>query len=148
MAIVNRDAEFGTKIKGNKGGCQYPLPHKCDGDKGVQVHHVRPVGYCDKLDVDPNYAYNGLSICKIAHVSEDGVHPDTAEALKKYRGNGVKGDRDAFKRMSDVRKEKLAERVIYWDPKADRPMDMLAIRNTQKAENSGKWHWPFSNRKK
>lgn len=142
-AIVQRDIEFGAKIKGNKGGCQATWKHHCNGDKQVNVHHRLPVGYCSRLGIDPNrYPTNGVTLCENAHVGDNGIHPDVAEAKRNYAK-----DRKSFDKMTKVRSDKLDERVIYWNDEHGRVLEALAIRATQKAEDSGKWKWPSAKRK-
>ena len=50
-AIVERDQEVGIKLKGNKGGCQWPYPHDCNGDKRVNVHHSLPEMYQRRMRI-------------------------------------------------------------------------------------------------
>lgn len=139
-AIQERDKEHGIKLEGNKNNCQWPYKHNCSGK--IHIHHIRPQQYSYFLGVDPDFAENGISICDKVHIGDLGVHPDTAEAKRKF----VKGDRDAFEKLQKERKEKLEERTIYWNPTHDRELDIIALRNTQKAEKKG-WFWPKKKKK-
>lgn len=104
--------------------CQAPWKHECKGR--LEIHHVLPQGYAKKFGVDPDFIENGITLCQNAHVGREGVHPDTAQAFEEY-----KTDKKAFKKMIEKRKQKLEERVIYWNDEHDRPMQVVALKRTQ-----------------
>jgi hypothetical protein len=128
--IRERDQEYGIKL--NKGGCQFPEGHDCNGDKQtLQVHHVRPQRYMGLFGANPDYAENGISLCEHSHQGK--VHPDMREARQGYGQ-----DKNSYNKVFDQRAEKLKRGEIYWDDSWDRPMGTLAVRNTQRAERDGK----------
>ena len=130
MAVLNRD--------GKK--CNLPAEHDCSGQ--LQVHHLLPQGYCGLLDIDPDFAENVLTICKNSHVGNmDSIHPDIAEALQNYHT-----DPKAIERVMEQRAELMANQEIYWNPKWDRQMTAVAVRNTQRAKEKG-WFLPERNGK-
>ena len=150
-AIHERDQKFGIKNHGNKGSCQFPTPHECNGNDEKNIHHVLPQRYALRHGVDPDFPENGLDICTNAHIKGwkvngkelDPIHPDT----KRARLSFGRGDKDAFKKMEKERDEKIDEKVPYWNTTHDRAMQTLAVRNTQKAKRFG-WMFPERGKKK
>lgn len=132
-AIINRD----------KGVCQAPFKHVCRGNEEIpeenrvlQVHHILPQRYCEVVGIEnPDFAENGLTLCKPAHVGPNGIHPDIASARSQ----------EDFKRIFVERNEKLKRREVYWDTSHDRQMHVLAVKNTQIALKGG---WVFPERRK
>lgn len=95
----------------------------------LQVHHISPRGYSLRLNINPNYSENLITLCTKMHVGHiDSIHPDTYQAKMTYAG-----EQDSYHKMNIARREKLDNREIYWNPAYDRPMSMIAVRNTQKA---------------
>jgi len=116
----------------DKNKCQFPGPHNCSGR--LEVHHVLPQRYCSELNIDPDFAENGITVCESAHQGE--IHPDMRKAKKEYWR-----DKKAFKKAFSLRDELLGSREIYWDPSHDRQMSAVAVRNTQRARKEG-WELP------
>jgi hypothetical protein len=103
----------------------------------LEVHHILPQGYSKRVNIDPDYPENLITLCKTMHTGHpDGIHPDTLQARETYRGQ-----KDSYRKMIDVRKEILNERRPYWNTTYDRPMSVIAVRNTQKARKNG-WIFP------
>jgi hypothetical protein len=120
--------------------CQFPAPHDCNEKEGLEVHHILGQRYLRRLKVDPDYPENTISVCKNAHRRV--IHPDMEEARRRY---GM--DKDAYKKAFTARNDKLNKRQVYWNDQEDRPMQVVATRNTQKAEERG-WRFPWSRRKR
>lgn len=133
-AIVERDQIVGIKLEGNKNGCQFPYPHDCSGR--IHVHHFLPEMYQRAMGIpNPDTPDVAISLCDNIHVGKEGIrlngpHPDQPHYLDAYR----RGDKEAFKKMQHDRKEKIEEKVIYWNPVHDREFMVIARRNNQKFE--------------
>lgn len=140
-ALNERDTKYGVEIKGNKGSCQFPFPHKCNGDQGTHLHHILPQRYALTYGVNPDFATNGIRICKGVHIENSDkdivIHPDTREAKKAYNA----GNKKAYDEMMEDRKAKIEEKTPYWNYHYDRPMQVVALKNTQKASIFG-WFFP------
>lgn len=127
-------------------GCDRREPHRIpariderEARGGIlQVHHILPQSFSDRpaIGINPNFPENMLTLCKPAHIGETGVHPDTYEAMLQYR----QGNKQAYKEMSQARSALLDQRQIYWDDSHDRQLQVMAIRNTQRAKRDG-WVW-------
>lgn len=115
-------------IDRDEGKCQFPEPHECD-IAHPQVHHITPQHYAATVfpKLNPDVSTNGITLCKNAHVGKDGVHPDTFQALQKYRS----GEKSAFAQMAADRQQKLKGRTIYWVDKWDRIFHAKALMNDQ-----------------
>lgn len=137
LAIITRDKEYGIKI--NKGGCQWPEEHAdCNGNLEVDVHHVVPQHYSQRMGIDPDFDENAITLCTNRHrKAPDSVHPDVFSALNEYR----EGNKEAFKDMARDRQELLKNKHKYWDDTHDHQFHVLAVRNTQRAKKEG-WVWP------
>ncbi len=141
-AIVERDRTVGIKIEGNKNGCQFPYKHKCSGK--IHVHHWLPEEFQKAMGIpDPDQPYLAISLCDAIHIGKEGQqkggpHPDQPGYLDEYR----KGNKDAFKKMQNDRRDKITEKVPYWNPDHDREYAVLAIRNTQRMEEKKPRWWP------
>ncbi len=135
-ALRNRDLMF--EISGNKGGCQFPLPHSCNGNRRKEEHHILPQGYCSRLGIDPDYAENGITVCSHAH---DIIHPDRIKARQSYHQ-----DKNSFKELHQERGKLMDERKIYWNDEFDRQLEARAVYNTQHAKRKG-WFFPPKRRK-
>lgn len=119
--------------------CQAPFEHDCGGE--LQVHHILPQRYLEKLKVpEADFATNGITLCEHAHQV---IHPDMEEARNKYR----QGDHNSYYEMGEERNSQVEQRKIYWNPQYDRQMTVVALRNTQQAEKGG-WKWPDNGHKK
>ena len=129
-AIIDRD----------KKKCNYPLPHKCDGE--LCIHQIIPPRYAEVVGVDPDFPENALTVCKNAQAGINGIFPDLAEAHAEYPVN-----QSSFKKAIAARGKKLAQRKIYWDDSHDREMNVTAVRNTQRAEKEG-WIFPIKKSRK
>ena len=127
----------------DEGRCQAPFPHRCNKDKGLEVHHIKPQRYCDVLGIEEyvDKPENAVAICKEAH---NQIHPDRARVMKIYRKAKSQG-RDPFQEMFEERDEKLKKRMIYWNDRYDRPLEMTAFKRTQEAKKKG---WEFPERKR
>lgn len=130
--IINRDSNM----------CQAPFPHECEPDY-LHVHHVTPQHYSKEVFpmLDPDVPENGITLCREAHVGENGVHPDTFRALQIYH----KGNKDAFNAMIEARGELLEQNQIYWNDQWDRIFHAIALSHTQNYE---KVAGPFPTKKK
>jgi hypothetical protein len=113
--------------------CVAPFKHNCDPSH-QEVHHILPQRYLTQMGVDPDYPENGIDLCKNAH---NVVHPDRVEALRNYHEEKKKGG-NSFNDMFQERQEKLKNREIYWNDEHDRPMQVVATRNTQRFNLLGK----------
>lgn len=112
---------------------------ECNPEK-LQVHHILPQGYAKKFDIDPDYPENLITVCTTLHTGHptQSIHPDTFQAKMTYQGQ----HKDAFKEMKEKREEMLAQRQVYWNTAYDRPLQALAVKNTQQALGKG-WEFPF-----
>lgn len=132
-AIVERDG----------GKCQMPKKHRHKG--GLQVHHILPQRYCEKVGIeDPDYPENGITLCEEAHVGPNGIHVDIYNAKKDYHKKKREGG-SSFGEAFEERDKKLDNREIYWDDTYDRQMSAIAVRNTQRAKKKG---WVFPEKRK
>jgi hypothetical protein len=144
-AIIERDKEVGIKVEGNKGGCQWPYRHNCNGDKRINVHHGYPEMYQRRVGIlNPDTPDIAVSLCTNIHTGDEGKkqhgpHPDQPGYLEEYR----KGNKRAFEKMQQDRKDKLDERIPYWDTTHERELVMLARRNTQRMNKKKPGWWPF-----
>lgn len=126
-------------IERDKGVCQAPFAHKCDGseaipleDRSLQVHHILPQRYCEVVGIpNPDFAENGITLCKHSHIGPQGIHPDIAHAHTK----------DDFKKVFEERNKKLENHEVYWDASHDRQMHAIAVKRTQLALK-GSWVFP------
>src|SRR3990167_2442756 len=131
--------------------CQFP-PHlnghknECSGR--LEVHHIKPQRYLKNFGVDPDFENNGLTVCANAHTGIDPktppervIHPDMREAHIIY-----KEDKESYKKVFKKRDEALQSGVIYWNDTYDRPMEVIAIRNTQRGHEKG-WNFPPKGKK-
>lgn len=116
----------------DKNKCQFPAPHNCGGQ--LEVHHILCQRYLTNLGVDPDFAENAITICRNAH--QEKVHPDMKKARKEYRRN-----KNSYREIFEQRDEMLRNREIYWNPQYDRQMQVVALRNTQRAKKEG-WELP------
>lgn len=102
---------------------------QCPNRTHLEVHHILPRGWCT-LHMPKNFningCYNGITLCKAHHVSEIGVHPDTAEALKKYRS----GNKNAFHEMMDARRVLNERGIPYWNTTWDWLFNRRVKKNT------------------
>lgn len=121
-------------IDAGGGKCQATVDHVCNQEKGLEVDHVIPQFYSSLFGIDPDYPENGLAKCKNAH---DIKHPDRIRARKMYHQLKAKGI-DAFSQvLRDERREKVKNRVIYWNDKNDRTDSVRAVMLTQQARKRG-----------
>ena len=130
-AFTRKQREFIRQRDGQK--CNFPEhlnghKHECGGR--LEVHHLLPQGYCQKLHIDPDFVTNGITICRNAHHT---VHPD----MKIADAELAQGDQDAYQKAHQKHNELMAHGEIYWDPSWDRSMLATAVRNTQKVEAKG-----------
>lgn len=49
--------------------CQFPENHDCDGNFGLEVHHIVPQQKCKSNGRDADVPTNGISICSSSHHS-------------------------------------------------------------------------------
>lgn len=103
----------------------------------LNVHHLIPQRYSELFGIDPNYPENLLTVCEGAHIkSDEGIHPDMAQALRNYHQNP-----DGIKEVFANREKLLEEHKPYWNTKYDRTMSVQAVRNTQLKKKEG-WEFP------
>ncbi len=151
LAIRNTDKEVGHK--GNKGGCQFPMKHNCNGDKGLQVNHIFPRKYLLGMGVEnpDNKPEILLALCTNSHIGDpslgkvkiDPVHPDIRDARKNYGK-----DKNGISKAIEVQKEKQDERVVWWNDsnRLDQKQIVQAIKNTEKMDKKKggrKIWWPW-----
>lgn len=145
-SLTTKQREWTRDIR-DSGRCQLNemgIDHDCNGDirkkNGnfrLQVHHIQPERYCDRLGIHADRADNVITICENGHVGEDGIHPDIFQARQNYR----RGNKEAFEQAFANRETLLDNRHIYWDPKWDRLMSTRAIQLTQRAQANDQ-HFP------
>ncbi len=150
QTIRERDREFG--YKGNKGGCQFPLNHNCNGDKRVEVNHIFPRKYLLAMGIEnpDNKPELLLTICQNSHTGDpsnghhvDPIHPDIRDARKNYAT-----DKQSIAKAIEVQKEKQAERVVFWNDsnRLDQKQIIIATRNNEKKDKKmggRKVWWPW-----
>lgn len=125
QAIIERDQ--------NK--CQATVPHQHSPNKySLEVDHVIPQRYAEKLGIDPDFPENALTKCRNAH---DLKHKDRIQAREDWKTS----HNGSFAHMSEKRNELLKHGEIYWDDSADRTDMTRAVQLTQKAEKKG-WIFP------
>jgi len=122
-SIIERDKEYG--MQNNKGGCQFPNTHDCNGDKQVQVHHILPQRYCAELGIDPDFEANGITLCEHAH--QVIVHPDMVIAKRDYVKNGR-----SYAPIFEARADKLKNKEPYWVTIYDRAFHAVVTRSEQR----------------
>lgn len=123
-AIVERDGER----------CNFPSEHDCNGEDKLQVHHILPQRFLEKLGVEPDFPENGLTVCENAHLNL--IHEDIGRAKREYSQN-----QNVYNEVFIERDKKLKNREIYWNDDWDRKLMVTALRNTQRAEKKG-WKFP------
>ncbi len=113
--------------------CQAPFNHKEDLINPKQVHHIKPQGYLKRVapEVSPDFPENGITLCRNAH---EIIHPDVIGARHQYSQ-----DQGSFGKLMEERKDKLDKRKIYWNDEFDRPMKVIALRNTRRFEKDFKF---------
>src|SRR3990167_4776102 len=132
--------------------CQFP-PHlnghrdECKGP--LQVHHIKPQRYLKNFGVDPDYPENGITVCSNGHNGVDPntspervIHPDVQTARIIYQT-----DKESYNKAFEERDKCLQKGVIYWNDSYDRSMEVIAVRNTQRAKEK-KWNFPVKHGKK
>ena len=103
----------------------------------VQIHHIIPQMYGERLGIEVNYPSNMIALCKFAHVGhDDAVHPDMNRAGIEYN----EGNKNAYKEAIGKHEELLDRREIYWNDRHDRKLSVQAVRNTQRRIKEG-WRW-------
>ena len=126
----NRDS-FSLKRKkwclkrdGNK--CQAPFKHICDTENSLQVHHILPHAYLNKVapDVSADYPENFITLCRTAH---EMIHPDVVWARQNYNR-----DTKIFAKLRSQRTMLMDNHRIYWIDSWDRQMMVVALINTKK----------------
>lgn len=113
-----------TALKERDKTCQFPAEHNCGGD--LIIHQIMPPKYAEKFGVDPDFATNGLTICRNAQKL---IYPD------------VQVPREEIPRVMRERSIKLNQRKPYWVTVFDRAMTAVATKNTQQAQAEG-WSFP------
>lgn len=91
---------------------------QCPNRSNLQVHHIIPRGWSREhmpKDFPVNGSQNGICLCRVCHVAKFGVHPDTYEALMEYH----KGDKKAYVRMMEMRRELNMQGIPYWNTRFD-----------------------------
>lgn len=91
---------------------------QCPVTTGLQVHHIIPRGWAI-MHLPPSFpingANNGITLCAFHHVGKSSVHNDTFVAQEAYR----QGDKEAYSKMRQRRKELNLQGVPYWNPQWD-----------------------------
>lgn len=105
---------------------------RCSATRNLQVHHIVPRGWARKhmpKSFMLNGSMNGIVLCgDSCHCGKNGVHPDTYEALQKYR----KGNKNAFKEMMDERRIKNNKGIPYWNTRWDMQFARICRKATLK----------------
>ena len=106
--------------------CQAPFNHKCDTEHPLQLHHVLPHSYLNRVcpEISANYPENGIILCRTAH---EIIHPDVVWARENYST-----DNNIFEKLRVKRNQLMDEHKIYWNDKFDRIMLVIALINTRK----------------
>lgn len=134
-AIVKRD-----------GGCAAPFEHKCNAEKGHEVHHISPQrweknkGIPEEIRDRPE---NLLTLCKNAHQE---VHPDLKIAMKKYHEHKKKNV-NSIEEMEKERKKKVEKGIPYWNTIFDQRMSSKARWSTEIALTTD-WEFPSKGKRK
>lgn len=116
-------------------GCDRREPERIPAR--LEVHHIHPQSYAEKLGFNPNYPENLITLCRFAHRGhEDSVHPDMYQAGIEYN----QGNKEAYKEASLMHRVELAARRIFWNDENDRKLSVQAVRNTQRRRQEG-WRW-------
>lgn len=105
--------------------CQFPGEHNCGGK--IIIHQIIPPKYAKKFNINPDFAENGLTICRNAQKL---IYPDTSVETANIP--------EAIK----TRNIKLNQRQPYWVTIFDRAMSAVAVRNTQQAQKDQAWYFP------
>ena len=107
----------------------------------LQVHHILPRGYAQRVGFDPDYPENLITVCTTLHTGHPtrSIHPDTFQAKETYRGQ-TKPRKSSFQEMKERREQLIAERQTYWNTEWDRPLSAQAVKNTQTERKKG-WEW-------
>lgn len=113
-------------MKRDKKKCQAPFKHKCDEEHPLQLHHILPHSYLNRVadGVSANYPENGIVLCRNAH---EMIHPDVVWAR-----NGYSCDNNIFHKLREKRNNLMDNHKIYWNDKWDRIMLVVALINTRK----------------
>lgn len=131
LAIIERD----------NGKCQATVPHQHNYKHPLEVDHIIPQRYAEKIGLpDPDIPENLLTKCFNAH---DLKHRDRITAREKWR----ESHNGSFQHMFEERGEKLEHGEIYWDDTYDRTDFVQAFKRTQIARSEG-WVYPLSKKQK
>jgi len=116
-------------------GCDRREPERIPAR--LEVHHILPRGYAKRLDFNPNFPENLITLCKPSHRGDvSSVHPDIYRAGIEYN----RGDKDAFTKAKAHHERLLDNQRIYWNGEHDRQLSAQAVRQTQKRRREG-WRW-------
>jgi len=107
--------------------CQAPFKHECDG--GLQVHHILPHAYLNRVapDISADFPENFITVCQNAH---EIIHPDVLWARMNYHK-----DTNTFQILRSQRNIQMDNHQIYWNDTWDRSMNVMALINTRKFKN-------------
>lgn len=113
----------------DKRKCQATFPHKCDKKNPLQVHHILPHAYLHFLapKVCADFPENTITLCRTAH---EMIHPDVVWARNAYHL-----DNHVFAKLKDQRNYLMSLGKIYWVDNWDRPLSVIALKNTRKYES-------------
>ena len=115
-------------LKRDKNKCQAPFPHICRTGDPLQIHHIKPHGYINRVapEISADFPENGLVLCRTAH---EMIHPDVVWARLNYHR-----DNNIFSKLRRQRNMLMDNRKIYWVDTWDRLMEIVALRNTRRYE--------------
>ena len=138
MLAFNREQRAAIVKDRDEDRCQAPFEHKCNGDQGLELHHIRPQRYAKTVGIseDANdVPENGISLCKNAHTC---IHPDQITARRNYHI-----DKQSYHKVFDARQTLLDQRKIYWMDRFDRIMAAVAAKRSDQARARG-WVYPYT----
>ena len=110
--------------------CQFPAEHDCGGE--LLIHQIIQPKYAKKFGINPDYATNGLTICRQA---QQLIYPD------------IQVPAEEIPAVIKERNVKFNQRQPYWVTVFDRAMNATAVKNTQQAEATG-WQFPIKKTRK
>ena len=107
---------------------------RCPSTTKLEVHHIKPHRYMSQFyAVVVELPTNLITLCRTHHHF---VHPDMAEAFRKYRGQG-----DSFKQVFANRDSSVSKGLKYWNDHWDQFFKFWAMEAT--LEFSKKDEWPI-----
>ena len=137
LAYTDKQKKYFKKRDGGVCQLEKVIDHNCtaskktpEDDREIDIHHIVPQRYAEAVGIkNADTPLNGVSVCKNIHRGRDknAIHPDIAGTHSQ----------DDFAKVFEERQKKLKDKKPYWNTAFDRILHVIAMRNTEKAEENG-----------